>query len=69
MSCDTGACDAGFAQNLANKMGVAVKAPTNLVWASGDGKMVVAPRSSLNQNLPDLSNLGTFKAFTPGKPE
>ncbi|MGP8544168.1 DUF637 domain-containing protein, partial [Pseudomonas protegens] len=69
LSCDTGACDAGFAQNLANKMGVAVKAPTNLVWAYGDGKMVVAPRSSLNQNLPDLSNLGTFKIFTPGKPE
>ena len=28
-----GASDAGFAQNLANKMGVPVEAPTDLVWA------------------------------------
>ncbi|MDD1149603.1 hemagglutinin repeat-containing protein, partial [Pseudomonas sp. TNT2022 ID357] len=69
LSCDTGACDTGFAQNLANKMGVAVKAPTNLVWAYDDGRLVVAPRSPLNENLPDLLNQGTFKIFTPGKPE
>ena len=72
LSCDTGACDAGFAQNLANKMGVSVEAPTNLVWAYGNGKMVVAPRSSLNPssplfNEPDLANQGTFKTFVPGK--
>ncbi len=42
LSCDTGACDAGFAQNLANKMGVPVQAPTELVWAYGNGSMVVA---------------------------
>ncbi|MDK1398377.1 hypothetical protein QN071_23140 [Pseudomonas protegens] len=69
LSCDTGACDTGFAQNLANKMGVAVKAPTNLVWAYDDGRLVVAPRSPLNENLPDLLNQGTFKIFTSGKPE
>ncbi|WP_254780421.1 DUF637 domain-containing protein, partial [Pseudomonas azotoformans] len=74
LSCDTGGCDTGFAQNLANKMGVPVKAPTNLVWAYGDGKMIVAPRSSLSQssplfNVPDLSNQGVFKVFYPGKAE
>jgi hypothetical protein len=30
LSCETGACDAGFAQNLANKMNVPVQAPTEL---------------------------------------
>ncbi|WP_455911152.1 hemagglutinin repeat-containing protein [Pseudomonas putida] len=68
LSCDTGACDAGFAQSLANKMGVPVKAPTNLVWAYGDGKVVVAPRSPSNPNYPDLSKQGEFKIFNPGKP-
>jgi filamentous hemagglutinin len=73
LSCDTGACDAGFAQNLANKMGVPVKAPTNLVWAYGNGMMVVAPRTSSSPssplfNVPDLKNQGTFKVFNPGKP-
>ncbi|WP_248842656.1 DUF637 domain-containing protein, partial [Pseudomonas syringae group genomosp. 3] len=68
LSCDTGACDAEFAQSLANKMGVSVKAPTNLVWAYGDGRMVVAPRSPSNPNFPDLSNQGEFKIFNPGKP-
>lgn len=73
LSCDTGACDSGFAQNLANKMGVPVKAPTNLVWAYGDGQMVVAPRASLDKksplyNTPDLSKKGTFKVFIPRRP-
>ena len=71
LSCDTGACDAGFAQNLANKMGVPVQAPTELVWAYGNGNMVVAPRTSMNPssplfNVPDLSRQGTFRTFKPG---
>jgi len=71
LSCDTGACDVGFAQNLANKMGVPVQAPTDLVWAYGDGKIVVAHRMSTNPdslyfNVPDLSKQGTFKTFLPG---
>ena len=39
LSCDTGACDAGFAQNLINKMGVPVQAPAELVWAYGNGRI------------------------------
>ncbi|WP_260300191.1 hemagglutinin repeat-containing protein [Xanthomonas arboricola] len=70
LSCETGSCDLGFAQNLANKMGVPVKAPTDLVWAYGDGKIVVAPRRSLDRNSPlfnqpDLSRQGEFKIFQP----
>lgn len=73
LSCDTGACDAGFAQNLANKMGVPVQAPTEIVWAYPNGKMVVAPRMSTDPTSPlfkepDLTRPGTFKTFTPGKP-
>lgn len=71
LSCSTGSCNAGFAQNLANKMGVPVQAPTDLVWAYGDGNMVVAPRASLNPkspyfNVPDFSKQGTFENFIPG---
>lgn len=73
LSCSTGACEAGFAQNLANKMGVPVQAPTDLVWAYGDGRMVVAPRMSVDPtsylfNVPDTALQGTFRTFVPGKP-
>ena len=72
LSCETGACDTGFAQNMANKMGKAIEAPTDLVWAYGNGKMVVAPRMSPDPkspffNQPDLSKQGTFKIFRPEK--
>ena len=65
LSCSTGACDTGFAQNLANKLGVEVHAPTDLLWAYRDGRMLVAPRGV---NGPDLSNLGSFRVFVPKKP-
>jgi filamentous hemagglutinin len=72
LSCETGACEAGFAQNLANKMNVPVQAPNELLWAYENGKMVVAPRLSTNPrspdyNSPDLSKIGSFKTFTPKK--
>jgi hypothetical protein len=72
LSCDTGACDAGFAQNLANKMNKTVLAPTELVWAYEDGRIVVAPRISNDPNspqyeFPDLSKLGAFRKFMPGE--
>ena len=63
LSCSTGACETGFAQNLANKLKVEVKAPTDLLWAYPDGNMVVAPRNV--DGLPDLSDLGEVKVFKP----
>ncbi len=74
LSCSTGACDTGFAQNLANKMGIPVQAPTDLVWAYGDGSMVVAPRMSTDPtsylfNVPNKALEGTFRTFVPGKPQ
>lgn len=33
LSCNMGALSDGFAQNLANKLGVTVEAPSNFLWA------------------------------------
>jgi hypothetical protein len=57
-SCQTGACDAGFAQNLANKMGVPVMAPTDKLFVFSSGKIVIGP----NQ----FTNSGQWKTFYPG---
>ena len=56
----------GFAQNLANKLGVVVEAQTKLVWAYPNGRYIVAGRRRDNPQLPDLTNRGTFKKFYPG---
>jgi hypothetical protein len=67
LSCETGACDAGFAQHLANRLGVPVQAPTELLWAYDNGTMLVA-RGIMRDGalLPDLSHPGTFRTFFPG---
>ena len=41
ISCSTGAHDGSFAQNLANKLGVPVKAPTDTLWVHPSGKMTI----------------------------
>ena len=41
ISCSTGANASGFAQNLANKLGVNVKAPSNTLWIHHDGGMTI----------------------------
>ena len=65
LSCSTGATDTGFAQNLANKLGVVVHAPSDLLWAYPDGRMIVAPKAP--SGGPDLGQLGTIRTFTPGR--
>jgi uncharacterized Zn-binding protein involved in type VI secretion len=67
LSCRTGAADKGFAQNLANKLGVEVKAPNDVLWAYPNGKMVVAPYAK--NGGPNLNQQGAFRIFTPGKPK
>ena len=37
IGCNSGACSTGLAQNLANKMGVDVQAPTGLAYLRSDG--------------------------------
>lgn len=66
LSCNTGSTSFGFAQNLANKLGVVVEAPTKLVWALPNGRYFVAGRSPSDPESPDLTNLGKFKKFYPG---
>ena len=58
LSCKTGQLADGAAQNLANKLGVDVLAPTDTLWAFPDGGLVIGP-------FPNL-NTGTFKLFVPG---
>jgi hypothetical protein len=55
-SCWAGACDT--AQNLANKMGVDVMAPTDKLWAYPNGRFVIGPDA--------VTNSGGWKVFTPG---
>ena len=64
LSCDTGLLKTGFAQNLANKLNVLVKAPTSWVWAYPDGHYIVATRDKNGQ--PDFSKRGRFVTFYPG---
>ena len=65
LSCDTGASKAGFAQNLANKLGVIVEAPTKMVWAYPSGRYIVAAPSK-DGKRPDLTKRGKFIKFYPG---
>ena len=64
LSCNTGALDNGFAQNLANQLNVEVYAPTNYLWATQDGNYFVAGMT--NQGCPNMSELGMFRVFIPG---
>ena len=64
LSCNTGALDNGFAQNLSNKLNVEVCAPTNYLWADSNGNYYVAGMTSAG--MPDETNLGIFKVFIPG---
>lgn len=71
LSCNTGSDPNGFAQTLANKLGVPVSAPNNLLWTYGDksGRLDVAPRKASSGNRvvdsPDLNNKGSFVTFYP----
>ncbi|TMR08215.1 hypothetical protein ETD86_48805, partial [Nonomuraea turkmeniaca] len=59
ISCKTGACNASAAQNLANKLGVKVLAPTDTLWVFPNGRMVVGPTWSKPS--------GTWRVFKPGQ--
>ena len=57
ISCSTGANTAGFAQNLANKLGVKVKAPSDMLWVLPGGKMVIGSTP--------YKNTGKWIVYTP----
>lgn len=71
LSCNTGSSKTGFAQNLANKLGVPVKAPDNLLWAYPNGKMIIAPGMTNDKESPDYHKphptiRGKFITYYPG---
>lgn len=66
LSCDTGRLDYGFAQHLANKLGITIIAPTKKVWALENGSHFVADAREDNPLLPDIREIGKMKSFKPG---
>ncbi|OQY66043.1 MAG: hypothetical protein B6D47_11970 [Rhodocyclaceae bacterium UTPRO2] len=59
ISCSTGACSKGAAQNLANKLGTRVIAPSDTVWIHPNGSLTIGNSAT--------TNTGTWNTFTPGK--
>ena len=68
LSCNTGSKKNGFAQSLADHLGVPVIAPTKILWAYPNGKYTVAGgREDDNKHvIPVMSDRGIFKTFYPG---
>lgn len=59
ISCHTGALENGFAKNLANKLGVQVKAPNKTAWVWPDARPVTVGTTSTSRD-------GAFIDFFPG---
>ena len=58
VSCNAGACNATAAQNLADKMGVNVLAPSDTVWAWPNGDLTIGPDQ--------FTSNGRWVPFSPG---
>ena len=66
LSCDTGKVAHGFAQGLADRLGVPVKAPTELVWADWrGGYFVAAGKMERGKLVPDKTKPGDFVTYYP----
>ena len=57
LSCKTGQCSAAIAQDLANKLGVEVLAPSDSLWIWTNGEMTIGPD--------EWTNTGTWNSFKP----
>jgi RHS repeat-associated protein len=67
-SCNTGKKPNGFAQQLANELGVTVWAPNTQVWFTRKGVTGAMPRIGGNGKDPDYSNPGYYSPFYPKSP-
>jgi len=67
LSCNTGHIPRGFAQGLADRLGVPIKAPTEYLWATPLGSHFVRKGIKKGKDLvPDNSKeKGDFKIFYP----
>ncbi|MEU1051242.1 putative T7SS-secreted protein [Streptomyces sp. NPDC005876] len=64
LSCQTGMKSDGFAQNLANSLGVKVEAPNDFLWVWPNGRTAVAPFDANGTYMhPKLR--GDFETFYP----
>ncbi len=67
LSCNTGCRSDGFAQNLANRLGVEVTAPDNTLWYWPNGSSAIAPpRNTATGVGPNMSQPGSWQTFQPG---
>ncbi|MEU9209026.1 putative T7SS-secreted protein [Streptomyces sp. NPDC048415] len=64
LSCQTGMKSDGFAQNLANTLGVNVEAPNDFLWVWPNGRTAVAPFNSSGTSI-HPSVRGAFETFLP----
>ena len=60
LSCSSGACSNGVAQNLANKLGAPVTAPNGTLWIHPNGNLTIGTNPAVNS--------GSWFTFTPGAP-
>ncbi|MEF9905653.1 putative T7SS-secreted protein [Streptomyces sp. P9-A2] len=64
LSCQTGVKPDGFAQNLANNLGVTVEAPNDFLWVYPHGKTAVAPFDDAGKSIHPTIR-GAFETFHP----
>lgn len=64
LSCSVGSTDDGFAQNLSNKLGVDVLAPSTVLWALPTGRYFMADEIIDNKLINQVS---TMRLFHPRK--
>lgn len=58
----------GFAQQLANALGVTVDAPNSQVWFNSSGVVGPMPRVGGTTGPADYSNPGQYTPFYPASP-
>jgi hypothetical protein len=66
LSCNTGSVPDGFAQDLANHLGVKVEALSDYLWVYPNGKLEVASFDATGKYM-HPSERGGFNTFEPGK--
>lgn len=69
LSCETGQVPNGFAQHLANEMGVQTQGATQYIWAWPNGAYAIAPvTAGSNPPAPNMANAGHWNYFNPPPP-
>lgn len=70
LACNTGALPTGFAQQLADELGVDILAPTERLWINEEGKLFITNSQPLAEMWNDGENVfetGKWVLFSPKK--